>query len=66
MIRILFVMLAVMMVSGCERKGPMERTGERLDEIGENIKEGESPLKKKGPMEKAGEAIDDSVEGNKK
>jgi hypothetical protein len=66
MIRILLVMLAVMMVSGCERKGPMERTGERLDEIGENSKEGDSLLKKRGAMEKAGEAIDDSIDGKKK
>ena len=43
--------------------GPFERTGERMDEIGDNIKEGRAPLHKKGAMEKTGEAIDDMVKG---
>ncbi len=65
MIRILCVMFAIMVLTGCERKGEMERTGERLDEIGENIKDGENPLRKKGAMEKAGETIDKSIDSQK-
>lgn len=48
------------------RSGPMERAGERLDEIGDNIQEGKNPLHKKGKMEKAGEAIDDAVGSNRR
>ena len=66
MVRILCVMFAIMVLSGCERKGEMEKVGERLDKIGENIRDGENPLKKKGPMEKAGEAIDKAVDGKEK
>lgn len=50
--------------SGCaERKGPMERAGERIDEIGDNIRDGDAPLKHKGPLERAGESIDDTLNG---
>ncbi len=48
--------------AACRKQGPMEKAGERVDEIADNVKDGESPLKKKGAMEKAGEAIDDTLE----
>lgn len=47
---------------GCQQKGPVEKTGARVDEIIDNVSEGEAPLKKKGPMEKAGEAIDETFD----
>ena len=55
------VMLAVV---GCEprHKGPMERAGERTDEIVDNVKDGRNPLHRKGTMEKAGEAVDDALD----
>lgn len=46
----------------CERKGPMERAGERADEAVDNVAEGRNPLATKGPAEKAGEAIDDAAD----
>ncbi|MDZ4785715.1 MAG: hypothetical protein SGJ02_06535 [bacterium] len=45
---------------GCVKKGPAEKAGERVDEIIDNVKDGDAPLKKKGPLEKAGESIDDT------
>jgi hypothetical protein len=44
----------------------MERAGQRIDEIGDNVSEGEQPLKKRGPLEKAGEAIDDTFDGDRR
>lgn len=50
--------------SGCTRKsGPFERAGERADEMVDNVRDGENPLKHKGPAEKAGEAVDDALDG---
>ncbi len=46
---------------GCQQKGPVERAGERLDEVIDNVKDGDSPLKEKGRMEKIGESIDKSI-----
>lgn len=46
---------------GCERQGPVERAGERVDEVVDNVKEGQNPLREKGPMEEAGEAVDEAV-----
>ena len=60
-IALCLLLVGSVMVTGCQKKGPMERAGERVDEIGDNISEGENPLRKKGPIEKAGEAIDDAV-----
>jgi hypothetical protein len=48
--------------SGCHEPGPMEKAGERTDEIVDNIKDGDSPFHKKGPLEKAGEAVDEAVD----
>lgn len=59
-----FVVLAVcaVVLSAChERKaGPMERAGQRVDEISENIQEGDPILHREGPAERIGETIDDA------
>ena len=55
--------LAILLISfvGCQEKGSAQKAGERADEIVDNIKKGDDPLKKKGPMEKVGDSIDDAV-----
>ena len=47
-------------VAGCD-KGPMQKTGEKVDEI-----TGQDKLIGKGPAEKAGRKIDNTVEDVKK
>lgn len=65
--RILFATLLIATtMTACHRAGPMERAGQRIDEIGDNVSEGEQPLKKRGPLEKAGEAIDDTFDGDRR
>ena len=65
LIRILLVSLfAITFAVGCQKAGPLERAGERTDEVIDNIKEGDAPLKKKGPLEKAGESIDKTINGD--
>jgi len=39
---------------GCQQKGDMEKTGERLDEVIDNVRHGDAPMKEKGAMEKMG------------
>lgn len=51
---------------GCQEKGSVEKTGERVDEIIDNVKHGDAPLKEKGPLEKMGESIDDSLKSENK
>ena len=48
-------------IIGCEKSGPAEKAGARVDEIVDNVKHGDAPLKEKGKMEKVGESIDDTV-----
>lgn len=48
-------------VACTKRQGSTERAGERVDEIVDNIKEGEPPLKRKGTLEKVGEDIDEAL-----
>lgn len=55
------VVVALIGFSGCREKGKGEKAGERIDEIIDNVKDGEAPLKEKGTMEKIGESIDDTV-----
>lgn len=57
------ILVGVLLISfsACERKGSLEKAGERADEIVDNVKDGDAPLHKKGAAEKAGEAIDDAV-----
>lgn len=53
--------------TACTRhQGPVERAGERVDEVIDNVSEGEAPLKKKGPLERAGESIDDTLDGDRR
>lgn len=63
MIQSLTILIALIVVGliGCQEKGPAEKAGERIDEIVDNVKHGDAPLKEKGTMEKLGESIDDSV-----
>ncbi len=59
----LIVILVIFLIGfvGCSEKGSAEKAGERMDEIIDNVKEGELPLKEKGTLEKMGESIDESV-----
>lgn len=60
------VAVSLMAFVGCQEKSNVEKTGERMDEVIDNVSEGENPLKKKGTMEKMGESVDESMktEGN--
>lgn len=63
-----FIALAIsllfsVVVLGCEREGPMERTGEKADEAVEETKDA---FTKDGPMERAGERVDQATEDMKK
>ena len=56
------VAFLILALSGCPRKrGPMEKAGERIDEIADNAQDGDPLFHKKGPGERAGEAIDDAM-----
>jgi hypothetical protein len=44
----------------CERKGPGEKAGEKIDEAIDNVSDKIDP---KGPLEKAGRAIDRATDG---
>lgn len=59
------IIALMLMVVSCQEKGTMEKAGERADEIIDNVKEGEPPLKEKGPLEKIGESVDQSINGKK-
>jgi|LakMenEpi03Aug12_release.lakeMendotaPanAssembly.Ray.scaffolds.fasta_scaffold2328597_1 hypothetical protein len=59
----LLVLVVMVGFVGCEPKGRAEKAGERVDEVIDNVKEGENPLKKKGAMEKMGESIDEATDG---
>lgn len=52
---------AVSFAACTKRQGPLERAGERTDEIMDNVSEGENPLKRKGALERAGESIDETL-----
>ena len=53
--------IAFALLGACREPGGAEKAGQRVDEIVDNVKEGENPLKKKGPAEKLGENIDESI-----
>ena len=57
----LLAVMASLILPGCMEKGLGQKAGERADEIVDNIKKGDSPLKEKGPMEKVGDSIDNAV-----
>ena len=46
-------------VTSCEKEGPAETTGEKVDEAVENIQDAVDP---KGPMEEAGEKVDEALD----
>lgn len=52
------VVTAGAILTSCEKKGPAERAGEKLDQAAEKVKDAVDP---KGPAEKAGEKIDDAL-----
>lgn len=59
---VLGVFLLATVSAGCERReGGAEQAGERVDEVVDNIQEGEPPFKEKGTAEKVGESIDDAL-----
>lgn len=65
-IRAILLLICFLPLSACsEHKGGGERAGERVDEIIDNVKDGEAPLKKKGAFEKVGESIDETVHDKK-
>jgi hypothetical protein len=51
--------LLVAALSGCEREGPMERAGKKVDEAAESLSEA---TRKEGPAERAGKQIDKAAE----
>lgn len=51
--------LLVAALGGCEREGPMERAGKKMDEAAESLSEA---TRKEGPAERAGKQIDKAVE----
>lgn len=64
--RIVVILLVATLASGsawvfvgCERKGPAERTGEKLDRTIEEMKDKLDPA---GPAEKAGKKVDRAVD----
>jgi len=46
-------------ITGCVKKGPAERAGEKVDRAVEDLKDSIDPP---GPAEKAGRAVDRAVE----
>ena len=63
--KILFITLCLISLNACSKEGPVEKAGKAIDEVTDNVKEGENPLKKKGAAEKAGEAVDDAIDSAK-
>lgn len=57
---LLFLALSVSLsLVSCEKKGPAEKAGEKLDEAVKSVGEAIDP---KGPGEKIGEALDKAVD----
>lgn len=62
---VLLLALGCTAFGGCERRpGPYERAGQRVDEIADNVREGENPLKRKRTGELVGEALDDALDAD--
>ena len=63
----LIILSAVALIGliGCQEKGSAAKAGERVDEVVDNVKRGDPPLKEKGAMEKMGDSIDDSLKSPK-
>lgn len=58
-------LVSLLAVSACEEQGPAEKTGEKVDNAVENLKD-KYDEQTKGPMERTGQAIDESVDATKK
>jgi hypothetical protein len=48
--------LAMLPLSGCERRGPAERAGAKIDRAGEKLRDTVDPPQ--GPAEKVGRSLD--------
>lgn len=59
-----FLLIAAILVApiGCQKKGPAERAGARIDEMVDNLEKGRPLTYEPGPGEKAGRALDDTVD----
>ena len=66
MIRVLVSVLLVLggafVGVGCDREGPVEQTGRKVDQTVEAVKDELNP---EGPVEKAGKKVDQAVENAK-
>jgi hypothetical protein len=51
--------LLVTVLAGCEREGPMERAGKKIDKAAEDLSEAS---RKEGPVERSGKQVDKAVE----
>ncbi len=58
----LLVLGGALVVVGCEREGPVEKAGKKVDETLEAAKDKLNP---QGPLEKAGKKVDQAVENTK-
>lgn len=66
MSRVISILVSIALIAsiGCQQKEAGQRTGERVDEIVDNVVSGDAPFKKKGAIEKTGEAIDEAISGD--
>ena len=55
----LLVMGSALVGVGCEREGPVEKAGKKVDQAVEAAKDKLNP---EGPVEKAGKKVDEAVE----
>lgn len=58
---VLLLGIALIGMIGCQDKGPIQPAGERTDEIIDNVKHEDAPLKEKGALEKAGKSVDETL-----
>jgi len=63
----------VISLTGCEKEGPAEKAGQKVDQVVEDTKENiqhakdevEDAIEPEGPAEKIGENVDDAIEETK-
>jgi len=56
---VVFIAVSMCFVA-CTKQGPNEKTGERFDDIIDNVKDGDPVFEEKGTAEKIGESLDNS------
>lgn len=65
-ISVMIALFLLVGISGCEKEGPAEKMGEKIDQSVEEVKdaaeEAGDKLTGQGPAEEVGEKIDESVE----